>query len=219
MRAPRRGNLAKAISELDEPRALSTIAAWLEAGMGPLEIVEECRAGLAFVGDKYGRGEYFLSDLVMAAEVFREAMAMVWPDAVEDREARPGPATIVVGTVRGDIHDLGKNITVWLLRSHGLDVVDLGVDVTPEAFAREVRQRTPRVLGLSALITAGVESMKATIDLLAAEELRDGVTVVIGGLVDENVARYVRADAWVSDASEAVPLCRRLLEDGSRAAR
>lgn len=212
------GSLAKAIAELDEGLTLATIKGWLRAGVAPLRIIEECRKGLGLVGEKYARGEYFLSDLVMSAELFREAMCLVWPGAVGDREADAGPAPIVVGTVGGDIHDLGKNITVWLLRSHGFRVADLGVDVAPETFVSEVRRGKPRILGLSSLITAGIESMKATVDLLAAEGLRDRVTVVIGGLVDENVAAYVGADAWVKDASEAVPLCRRALGGGPEAA-
>jgi methylmalonyl-CoA mutase cobalamin-binding domain/chain len=211
MGAVRPGKLAKAIVELDERLTMEMVRKALKAGVAPREIIEECRQGLAMVGDKYGRGEYFLSDLVMSAELFREAMAVVWPDAVSEQEADSGPAPIVIGTVRGDIHDLGKNITVWLLRSYGFRVTDLGVDVAPEDLVREVRQRQPRIVGMSALITAGLESMKATVDLLVAEGLRDRVTVIIGGLVDENVARYVGADAWMKDASEAVPLCRRLL--------
>lgn len=214
MGAVKPGSLAKAIAELNEPRTMEIVRAWLAAGVDPLNIVEECRLGLSQVGEKYGRGEYFLSDLVMSAELFREAMTLAWPEALNDDDAAdPGPSEIVLGTVGGDIHDLGKNIVVWLLRFYGFRVTDLGVDVAPEQFVREVRARRPRVVGLSALITAGIESMKTTVERLAAEGLRDQVTVVIGGLVDENVARYVGADHWVRDASEAIPLARKLLHD------
>jgi len=211
MRNTEPGDLVRAMAELDEARTFELVRARLESGVSPLEIIEECRKGLAVVGERYSRSEYFLSDLVMSAELFREAMLTVWPEAEDEPRDGPEPVPIVVGTVRGDIHDLGKNITVWLLRSYGFEVADLGVDVSPEVFVQEVEQRQARILGLSALITAGLEQMKATVDVLRAKGLRDRVTVIIGGLVDDNVARYVGADAWVKDASEAVPLCRKVL--------
>ncbi|MEW5934141.1 MAG: cobalamin-dependent protein [Bacillota bacterium] len=204
-------SLARAIADLDEERTLHAVRRLLGRGRSPLYIVEECRKGLAEVGEKYARGEYFLSDLVMSAELFREVMAVIWPAWAGEQPGDAPDASIVVGTVHGDIHDIGKNIVVSLLRSHGFRVRDLGIDVPPNEFVRQVRTGQARIVGMSGLVTAAFDSMKATVELLQQEGMRDRLFVLIGGLVDDRVARYVGADAWVRDAAQAIPICSRVL--------
>lgn len=204
-------SLARAIADLDEDRTMQAVRRLLERGRSPLYIVEQCRRGLAEVGERYARGEYFLSDLVMSAELFREVMAFVWPGRAAEPSTDTAGAHIVVGTVHGDIHDIGKNIVVSLLRSYGFRVRDLGTDVPPGEFVRQVRPGQVRIVGMSGLVTAAFDSMKATVDMLRQEGIRDRLFVMIGGLVDDRVARYVGADAWVRDAAQAIPLCSRVL--------
>ncbi|MDI6895291.1 MAG: cobalamin-dependent protein [Bacillota bacterium] len=209
-------SLASAIADLDEECTLQAVRRLLGRGCSPLYIVEECRKGLAEVGEKYARGEYFLSDLVMSAELFREVMALIWPVWVGEQPSDAPDASIAVGTVHGDIHDIGKNIVVSLLRSHGFQVRDLGIDVPPNEFVRQVRTGQARIVGMSGLVTAAFDSMKTTVELLCREGLRDRVFVMIGGLVDDRVAKYVGADAWVRDAAQAIPLCTRVLRPGQQ---
>ncbi|HBT47055.1 MAG TPA: cobalamin-binding protein [Peptococcaceae bacterium] len=205
--------LAMAMAELDEKRVLELVRRELSAQRVPLEIVEECRIGLNIVGERYGRGEYFLSDLVMSAEIFQEVLRVLEPflAGVSVCEDQGGKADILFGTVEGDIHDIGKNITISLLRCEGFRVYDAGVDVPPDMFLTLLRETGARVLGLSALLTSSFEAMRRTIQLVRMVIPKSQVRVIIGGLVNERVGRYVGADAWVREAGEGVAICRRWL--------
>ncbi|MGI9952355.1 cobalamin-dependent protein [Moorellaceae bacterium AZ2] len=210
------GPLALAMAELDEKKVLELVRRELAAQRVPLEIVEECRLGLNIVGDRYGRGEYFLSDLVMSAEIFQEVLRVLEPflagvPVSQEQEGKVGKADILFGTVEGDIHDIGKNITISLLRCEGFRVYDAGVDVPPDVFLTLLRETGARVLGLSALLTSSFEAMRRTIQLVRMVIPKSEVRVIIGGLVNERVARYVGADAWVREAGEGVAICRRWL--------
>jgi methylmalonyl-CoA mutase cobalamin-binding domain/chain len=139
-------------------------------------------------------------------------MDIVLP-AVEARYSGKSSGRILVGTVQGDIHDLGKNMLLMLLRSYGFSVVDLGVDVAPDRFVDEARTFQPHVIGLSGLITAAHTSMRETVSALRAMMAEDGraIPIVLGGQVDEQVCRYAGADYWTTDAMEGVRLCQRLV--------
>ena len=198
--------VAAALIELEEDRAIALAQEQLDAGADPVAVLEELRRGMQVIGERFESKEYFLSELVMAAEIFKNVGALLEPRlALQEKVSSAGIA--VVGTVQGDIHDIGKNIVATMLKCSGFDVHDLGVDVPPGRFVETVQQTGPAVIGLSALLTTSFDSMKATVQALTAAGLRDKVSVLLGGgPVNEQVRSYVGADAWGRDAMEAVRL-------------
>ncbi len=209
-------SLAGRIAALDEHGALDAITAHIEAGDDPLAIIEECQLGMRWVGEHYQSGKYFISGLIMAGEIFREAMVVLGPLLPETTEdARQG--SVLLCTVRGDIHDLGKNIVTMMLRSYGIVVHDLGVDVSPDEVVRKVIELQPDVLGLSGLLTVATEGMKATVAAVraAVEQMGRPLPIIIGGgIVDEQTCTYTRADLWADDASRGVRLIREAIAAG-----
>lgn len=201
--------LADLMADLEEEKLLALVKALLSQGQTGLSIVEQCRDGLTRVGDRFARKEYFLADLVMAAEIFREVMVEVGPHL--PASAASGPQTVIVlGTVKGDVHDMGKNIVGSLLSASGFRVVDAGVDVAPDTFVDKVKETGASIVGLSALLTTALPAMKATIDGLAANGLRRQVRVMVGGaVVNERVRENVGADFYGPDAVSAVKYCQR----------
>ena len=190
------------------------------AGDDALAIIADCQRGMQSVGEDYQSGKYFISGLIMAGEIFREAMEILEPllpapaDAAGDSDSgnRAAAGTVLVCTVRGDIHDIGKSILVTLLRSYGLTVHDLGVDVPPAEVARRVVELAPIVVGLSGLLTAAHASMRETVAELRRATARPGATPTIiigGGAVDEQVREWSGADLWAADAVRGVELIRR----------
>ncbi len=202
------GALATALADLEEERTSELVQRALDAGEDSLAILEQCREGMALVGKRYEENEYFLSDLILAAEIFKNCMATLQPRLATGSVKSRG--TVVFGTVKGDVHDIGKNIVVALLRGNGMEVHDLGVDVPPEAIVAKVKETGASIVGLSALLTVSFEGMKDTVDALARAGLRDSVKVMVGGgPVDESVRRYVGADAVGRDATAAIELANR----------
>jgi methylmalonyl-CoA mutase cobalamin-binding domain/chain len=168
---------------------------------------------MRMVGKRYEQGEYFVAGLIMSGEILREVVELVYP-SLEQQSVGKVSGRVVVGTVSGDIHDIGKNIFGMLLSCHGFDVIDLGVDVPPEVFAAKVIETQPDIVGLSGLITASFETMKETIAILrrqAKEQKLSFTTIIGGGMIDEQVCEYTGADYWMSDAMAGVRLCEELL--------
>jgi methanogenic corrinoid protein MtbC1 len=202
--------LATLLAELKEDEALSDVRKALDEGTDPLSLVEELREGMSIVGKRFEDKEYFLSELIMSAEIFKEAIALIEPHLEEGAGETKGQ--VVIGTVKGDIHDIGKNIVATLLRCGGYEVHDLGVDVAPEAFTAKLKDTGAALLGLSGLLTLAFDSMKETVDNLVEAGLKDKVKVIIGGgPVNEKVVEYTGADAYGMDASQAVKLVNELL--------
>ncbi len=204
--------LTQALADLQENEALEIVRQRMAAGDDPLQIIEECQAGMREVGERYAQRRYYLSGLIMAGDILREIMDMVLP-AVEQKFSGHSSGRVLLGTVQGDIHDLGKNLLMMLLRSYGFTVVDLGVDVPPERFVEAARAVKPHAIGMSGLITAAHVSMRRTAEALRAMMAQDGVRIpiLLGGQVDEQVCRFVGADYWSTDAMEGVRLCQRLV--------
>jgi methanogenic corrinoid protein MtbC1 len=200
-------DLAASVADLREADVLRTVRERIERGDDPVAVIEECQAGMRLVGERYSQRRYFLSGLIMAGDILRQVMEMVQP-SLEERFSGDASARVLLGTVQGDIHDLGKNLFAMLARCHGLTVYDLGVDVAPARFLDEFDRLRPDVVGLSGLLTASYDPMRETIALLRARSA--GVPVIIGGQIDEQVSRYVGADYFVTDAMEGVRLCQRL---------
>jgi methanogenic corrinoid protein MtbC1 len=194
--------LVNATADLDENRVHSLVQEGLSAGVNPSDLLDDCRAGLGIVGRRFESGDYFLSDLMMAGEIFRSAAAVL---GAQGGSSGPTKGVVIVGTVEGDIHDIGKDLVVTMLRAANYEVEDLGVDVPPATFVQKVRELHAPVVGMSGLITISFDSMKQVVTELEAEGLRDQVKVMIGGgPVTERVRRYVGADGFGEDAQAAV---------------
>jgi methylmalonyl-CoA mutase cobalamin-binding domain/chain len=205
--------LGQLVADLEEEAVLQLVDQRLAAGSDPLQIIDECNEGMRAVGLRYERGEYFVAGLIMSGEIFREVVERVQP-LLEQQTNRKSSGRVLVGTVSGDIHDIGKNIFGMLLACHGFEVIDLGVDVPPDVFAARALDTNPDIVGLSGLITASFEMMRATVTALRASPPANspGYPIIIGGgMIDEQVCKYVGADFWVRDAMAGVRLCEELL--------
>ena len=203
-------SIAAMILELEEEETLAEVKAALERGDDPLSLMGGLREGMSQVGKRFEDKEYFLSELIMSAEIFKEAVALIEPHL--EKGAGPSKGAVVVGTVKGDIHDIGKNIVATLLRCDGYEVHDLGVDVPPERFTAKLKETGASLLGLSGLLTLAFDSMKETVENITEAGLRDKVKVIIGGgPVNERVVEYAGADACGIDAAQAVKLAGQYL--------
>lgn len=200
-----------AMADLDEEKTLRIVEERIKAGYTSLEIIESCRLGVEIVGEKYSDSHYYLSDLIMSEEILKEVMLLLEPH-IPVNDSRKG-LSIVMGTIEGDIHDLGKNIIIYLLRSSGFQVHDLGVDVTPEKFIQAVNETKATILGISVLLSFCVGSIKRVVDLLVDAGLRDQVKVVIGGYpVNQQVKEFTGADFYANDVTEALKIYREILD-------
>jgi len=203
-------SIADLIVAMDERAALATIRRRLEAGAAPVELLEECTAGIRRVGELYEEGTFFISALIMAGEIFREAAEILIP-LLEQPARLANAGTFVIATVKGDIHDIGKNIATTLLDAHGFHVIDLGVDVDPELVVEAVVRHRPDVLGLSCLLTTGFDNLASTIALVRNRTATwpHPVPVVIGGAaLTQNVSDRVGADGWCTDAAQGMDVVR-----------
>jgi methanogenic corrinoid protein MtbC1 len=201
--------LVAAISDLQEEATLALVRQRLDADDDPLLIMEDCKEGMRQVGLRYERNEYFLAGLIMAGEIFRQVMELLQP-VVERQISGRASGRVLLGTVEGDIHDLGKNIVNMLLSCHSFVVHDLGVDVSPAAFAEQAARVQPHLVGLSGLLISSYDAMRGTVALLRARGYQ-GPIIVGGGQLSEEVCRYVGADHWSTDAVTGVELCQRLM--------
>ncbi|MBI2955542.1 MAG: corrinoid protein [Chloroflexi bacterium] len=202
------GNLKQLVADLEENAALQAVKQRLAEGEDAAQILAELREGMNLVGSRFETHEYFLSDLVMAGEIFKEAMELVEPH-LKHGAAAGGVGKVIIGTAKGDIHDIGKNIVVTMLKGAGFEVFDLGVNVPPERFVEAVQETGAEIVGISALLTIAFDPMKETIAALEKAGLRDKVKVAVGGApVTEEVRKYVGADLLGKDAQQAVEICR-----------
>ena len=199
--------LAMAIVELERDEVIDAVKLRAQKGEDPLRIVEECRQGLTIVGDRYQKGDYYLAELMLAAEIFNGVTAILEPYMANVRPSE-SLGKMVLATPKGDIHDLGKNIFANLLKAHGFEVHDLGVDVDPSLIVAKVTEVKPDFIGLSVLITPTFASMKQTADMLEEAGLRSQSKLMIGGGVTTPAVRdYVGADFQTLDATEGVDYC------------
>ncbi|MCL5265345.1 MAG: cobalamin-dependent protein [Chloroflexi bacterium] len=201
--------LYEAIVSLEELAALKCVREEFDSGKDPLSILEECRQALEIVGQRFDAGEYFLSELILGAQIFKEAMEVISPALEDGKNEGASLGKVVIGTVKGDIHDLGKNLVAAMLKAAGFEVYDLGVDVARERFVEMVREVRPQVVGMSALLTIAFNEMRDTVMAIEAAGLRDSVKIMVGGgPVNEAVKGYVGADAVGRNASQAVELVK-----------
>ena len=200
--------LVTAVETLDEEKVVRLVKMGLSKGISPLDLIEDVHQGMKRVGMLYEREDYYIADLIMASLIFQRVLTLIPITKESASEQKP---QVIIGTVKHDIHDIGKNIIKGLLRSRGIGVIDLGVDVSPDAFVDAIKETEAKILGLSGLLTSSYEVMREIIDALNKRNLRSKVQVVIGGLVNEDVKEYVGADYWVDDCAYGVEVCRHIL--------
>jgi 5-methyltetrahydrofolate--homocysteine methyltransferase len=211
--------LIEAIVDMREEDAVRTAREMLDQGTPPLQVLDDCRAAMTEVGKRYEAGTYFVPELILAGEMLRQISEIVKPRLVEGAAAVKKRGKVVIGTVQGDIHDIGKNIVSFMLDVNGFEVKDLGVDIPPQQFVDAVKEFQPEVVGLSGFLTLAYDPMKSTVKALADAGLRDKVKIMIGGgQMDEKIREYAGADAYGKDAMAAVALARSWVPEGREAA-
>ena len=200
------GELVRFISDLQEGEALRFVEESLAKGVDPKQLLDEAKEGMNIVGRRFSEGTYFIPDLMFSGEILKGVVKILQPHLKKGKEAeRKGK--VIVGTVAGDIHDIGKDLVVFMLDVNGFEVLDLGIDVPVQKFVDAVKESGSRVVGLSGFLTLAFQSMKDTIDEIHKAGLRDKVKIMIGGgQVDEQVRKFTGADAYGKDAMEAVSL-------------
>lgn len=200
-------DLAKAVENLQKDEVLGEVQRRIESGDDVLKILEECRNGMTIVGEKFQSGEAFLAELMLSGEIFKETLNILKPHMTQEG-SNDKKGTVVMATLQGDIHDLGKDIVVTLLKARGFEVYNLGVDVPPQVLVDKVKEVNPDFVGFSSLLTPNIKVMKQTVEMLVEEGLRDGLKVMIGGgITTENARQFVGADFQTLDANDGVNYC------------
>ena len=202
--------ISKALAELEDDVVLDGVKELFNKGVPALEILVALQKGMEEVGQKFEAKEYFLSELIMSADIFKEATAILGDAFLGDTSDKLG--TVVIGTVKEDIHDIGKDIVVTILKCNGFNVIDLGVDVPHENFVAAIKAHNPQIIGLSCLLTTAYDNMRDAIAMIEAEGLRVGRKILIGGgPTDSKVCEYVKADIVCKNAQEAVEACKNIV--------
>jgi len=200
-------DLINAVVDMKEDEALALVRKYLEAGTSPMQVMDAYKEALGIVGRRFEEGVYFVPELILAGEMMKAASEVVKPLVKSDK---PNAETqrigkFLLGTVQGDIHDIGKDMVHMLMEINGFEVKDLGVDVPTRRFCDEALEFQPDIVGMSGLLTLSFESMKQVVDCLKEVGMREKVKVIIGGgQMDEHACRYIGADAWVVDAVKGV---------------
>ncbi len=202
------------VVELEEAAVEELLNKKLESNEDPLKIMGEVREAMKIIGDRFQNKEYFLPDLIMSGEILRSVFDKLSPLLKESQATEEKKGKVLLGTVAGDIHDIGKNVVKFMLESSGFDVMDLGVDVPSDKFVEKIKEYSPQVLALSGFLTLAFDSMKEIIQKLVNSGLRDSLKIMIGGgTVDQNIIDYVKADAYGESAVDAVNLAKKWMEE------
>ena len=200
--------LISLMADLMEEETIAMVNELIGAGADPMDILNDARSAMEVVGKRFETGEYFIPDLMMAGEILKGISDIVKP-LLEKGESSEKKGKVLVGTVAGDIHDIGKDIVTFMLDVSGYNVLDIGIDVPVPVFVEKIKEFQPQVVALSGFLTLAFDSMKKTVEALEQAGLRDKLKIMIGGgQMDDEVRKYVRADAYGKDAIAAVNLCR-----------
>ena len=205
--------LIQLISDMEEDSAVNLAKQMLDSGYDPLVLLSHCREAMEIVGKRYEEGTYFLPELMLAGEMLTSIGNMAKPLIQSgEGESKSEAPTVLIGTVHGDLHDIGKNIVTFMLDINGYNVVDIGIDVPVATFIDSIKEHKPSVIGLSGFLTLAFDSMKETIEAIEAEGLREGRKIMIGGgQVDDSIRVHTGADAFGLNAMDAVKLCKEWL--------
>ena len=200
--------LVSAIADMKEGEALKLVKGMVESGSDPMSILGAAREAMDIIGQRYDKGIYFLPELMLAGEMLNQITDLVKPELAKSPEiGRHGK--VLIGTVEGDIHDIGKDIVTFMLDVNGFEVLDLGVDVPPQKFVEAIERFKPQVVGLSGFLTLAFDTMKESVEAIEEAGLRDEVKIMVGGgQINEQIRQYTGADAWGKDAMAAVALAK-----------
>jgi methanogenic corrinoid protein MtbC1 len=202
-------DLVKTLADLKEQEVIKIVEDRLKANEDPLKILEDARKGMEIVGKRFASSEYFVPDLVYSGEILRAVTEMVKPKLSKAGEIKR-VGKVVFGTVAGDIHDIGKDIVVFMLDVNGFEVYDLGIDVPVQKFVDKIKETGAPIVGLSGFLTLAFDSMKQTVDAIKAAGLRDKVKIMIGGgQMSDEIKNYTGADAYGKDAMAGVTLAKK----------
>jgi methanogenic corrinoid protein MtbC1 len=200
--------LVNAIAEMREEEALKLVKEMVEGGSGPMAILDAAKEAMDLVGQRYEEGTYYLPELMLAGELMKQITDILKPELAKLPEVEHH-GKVLIGTVEGDIHDIGKNIVSFMLDVNGFDVRDLGVDVPAEKFVEAIKDFQPQVVGLSGFLALAYDAMKETVEAIKKAGLRDKVKIMVGGgQVSEQVRKYTGADAYGKDAMAGVSLAK-----------
>jgi methanogenic corrinoid protein MtbC1 len=203
------GDYVNLLADLKEDEVLKLTKSRLDAGEDPMNILEDSRKGMGIVGKRFADGEYFLPELVFSGELLKQITELVKPHLKAGAKTKR-LGKVVIGTVAGDIHDIGLNIVDFMLDVNGFEVTNLGVDVPAEKFVKAVQDTKAPVVGLSGFLTPAFDAMKETVEALEKAGLRKNLKIMIGGgQIDEEVRKYAKADAYGKDAMAAVALTKK----------
>jgi methylmalonyl-CoA mutase cobalamin-binding domain/chain len=202
--------IGTALAGLNEDTVEELLNQYLSEKIPPHKIIEDMTSGMDEVGRLFKEGEYFLSELIFAGEIFKAAMEKIKP-LLNDEKPNKAKGKIVMGTAQGDIHDLGKNIVITLLECSGFEVIDVGVDASPDKFIEAIKISDATLVGMSALLTTTYESMASTINEISQAGLREKVKIMVGGgVVDEKIKIQIGADFYGKHAAEAVEIAKKV---------
>lgn len=202
--------LTRSMADLDKKRVLGLVEEKLKGGILPLEIVKELNDGMIEVGNRFTACEYYISELMFSSHIYKEIMTTLEP-LLGQAEPSKTVGTVVIGTVKGDIHDIGKNIVVTLMRNAGFKVIDLGVDVPADRFVETLKETGAKVVALSCLLNLAIMEMKNVVDALIAAGTRNKIKVIIGGQpIDDKICEYIGADYYGVDAPAGVRFCKEI---------
>jgi methanogenic corrinoid protein MtbC1 len=204
------GELTKLLTDLKEPEALAFVDKALAKGIDPMVLLGEVKEGMQIVGQRFASEDYFIPDLIFSGEILKRIVQKLEPHLKNKKDEKAKRLEkVIVGTVAGDIHDIGKDLVTFMLDVSGFEVLDLGIDVPIEKFVAAIKESGSTVVALSGFLTLAFDSMKETVDAIKAAGLRDHVKIMIGGgQIDDQVRSYTGADAYGKDAVEAVKLAR-----------
>jgi methanogenic corrinoid protein MtbC1 len=201
--------LVTAIAELNEEEAMSLVHSMLDAGEDPQVILNATSEAMRIIGSRFDEREYFLPELIIAGDLMKQIAELVKPRLATKAAQTKPLGKIVLGTVAGDIHDIGKDVVGFMLDANGFEVHDLGVDVPTATFVAKIREVQPEIVGLSGFLTLAFEQMKLTVEAIKEAGLRDQVKIMIGGaIMDSEAAQYVGADAYGANATAAVKIAK-----------
>jgi methanogenic corrinoid protein MtbC1 len=201
-------DLVQTLADLKEDEAVEIVQKRIDAGDDPMAILHEASQGMEIVGTRFSKGEYFIPDLVYSGEILKRINEIIKPKLAGASSTKKG-SKVIIGTVAGDIHDIGKDIVVFMLDVSGFDVIDLGVDVPVQKFVDAIKSSGAPVVGLSGFLTLAYDAMKDTVDAIKKAGLRDKVKVMIGGgQMSDEIKKYTGADAYGKDAMAGVALAK-----------
>ncbi len=203
--------LVDLVADMDEEEALALAKEMLDGGTDPLQVLDLCRQAMDLVGKRFESGEYFLPELILAGEMLDQIGAMAKPLLNESPDAPSNKlGRVLIGTVQGDLHDIGKNIVTFMLDINGFEVKDIGIDVPVATFVEEIKAFKPQVVCLSGFLTLAFDTMKQTVEAIEAAGLREGLKIQIGGgQIDETIRAYTGADGFGLNAVDAVNFSRK----------